>query len=40
MAFLGFDRWPTWNLADATVVCCGILMLISILLDEKKEKNK
>lgn len=27
----GFERWPTWNFADASVVICGVLMIISIV---------
>ncbi len=27
----GLERWPTWNFADASVVICGVLMLISII---------
>ena len=27
----GFERWPTWNFADASVVVCGVLMLISLI---------
>ena len=27
----GFDRWPTFNVADATVVVCGILLMIGLL---------
>ncbi len=28
---LGFERWPTFNLADSTVVVAGILLLVSYL---------
>ncbi|GHU82896.1 hypothetical protein FACS189468_7570 [Spirochaetia bacterium] len=28
--FLGFSRWPTFNLADSGVVVCGIILLISV----------
>lgn len=27
----GLDRWPTFNVADATVVVCGILLMIGLL---------
>lgn len=27
----GFDRWPTFNIADSSVVICGVLMMISLL---------
>lgn len=33
---LGMERWPTFNLADATVVVAGILLFISFLLPAKK----
>jgi signal peptidase II len=33
---LGMERWPTFNLADATVVVSGILLFISFLLPTKK----
>jgi len=33
---LGMERWPTFNLADATVVVAGILLFISFLLPGKK----
>jgi signal peptidase II len=33
---LGMERWPTFNLADATVVVAGILLFISFLLPTKK----
>lgn len=32
----GMERWPTFNLADATVVVAGILLFISFLLPMKK----
>jgi len=33
---LGMERWPTFNLADATVVVSGILLFISFLLPARK----
>ncbi|AEJ18194.1 signal peptidase II [Gracilinema caldarium] len=33
--FLGFARWPTFNIADSSVVICGILLVISILFVAK-----
>ena len=30
---LGFQRWPTFNIADASVVVCCIILLISILIN-------
>ena len=39
--FLGFERWPTWNIADASLVVSGILIAITILFvpTNKKETN-
>lgn len=40
---LGLDRWPTFNVADAAVVVCGIILIISfmtmILKNSKKNKK-
>ncbi|MDC7242304.1 MAG: signal peptidase II [Spirochaetales bacterium] len=33
----GLERWPTFNVADAAVVVCGILLFITFW---KKEKSK
>jgi len=35
----GWQRWPTFNIADAAVVVCCILLLIAIFLPAKKEKE-
>jgi len=35
----GFDRWPTFNLADSSVVVCCILLLISIIISSKNKKE-
>lgn len=32
----GFDRWPTFNVADASIVVTGILLMINILFFQKK----
>jgi signal peptidase II len=32
---LGFDRWPTFNVADASVVVCGVLLMVSVFLDRE-----
>jgi len=32
----GMERWPTFNLADATVVVAGILLFISFLVPARK----
>lgn len=29
--FLGFSRWPTFNVADSAVVVCGLLLIASAL---------
>jgi len=34
--FLGFDRWPTFNLADSSVVVCCILLFVSIFVASRK----
>jgi signal peptidase II len=31
----GLDRWPTFNIADSSVVVCGILLIISMFLPAK-----
>jgi signal peptidase II len=33
----GFDRWPTFNVADSAVVVCGILLIISFLITVVKD---
>lgn len=35
----GLERWPTFNVADASVVVCGILLVVSILLAEAREET-
>ncbi|MBO7429958.1 MAG: signal peptidase II [Spirochaetia bacterium] len=32
----GLDRWPTFNVADAAIVVCGFLLVISFLFSKKK----
>jgi len=37
----GMERWPTFNLADASVVVCCILLFVTVFLPENKnEENK
>jgi len=36
----GFERWPTFNLADSSVVICCILLLISIIAGSANKKEK
>ncbi|MDR3115227.1 MAG: signal peptidase II [Treponema sp.] len=33
--FLGMERWPTFNIADASVVVCCIILLISSFISPK-----
>ena len=35
----GLERWPTFNVADAAVVVCGIILVISFLITIKKENE-
>jgi len=37
--FLGFEYWPTFNIADSSVVVCCILLLITMFLPVKKTGN-
>jgi len=36
----GWDRWPTFNFADASVVVCCILLFITLLIDIRKSKKE
>ena len=36
----GFERWPTFNIADSSVVVCCILLFITILISPKKTKEQ
>jgi signal peptidase II len=38
--FLGFSRWPTFNLADSCVVVFGILLLITVFKPERIQQGK
>ncbi|MDR1636261.1 MAG: signal peptidase II [Treponema sp.] len=38
--FLGLERWPTFNIADSSVVVCCILFLVSIFMDSRKPPDK
>lgn len=33
---LGFSRWPTFNVADSSVVVCGILLFASVLFSPRQ----
>ena len=35
----GLERWPTFNVADAAVVVCGIILIVSFLITICKEKK-
>ena len=36
----GWERWPTFNIADSSVVVCSILLFVTILIiPQKKEKT-
>ena len=40
----GLDRWPTFNVADSSVVVCGILLVVSFIVtsikDAKSQKSQ
>lgn len=36
----GMQRWPTFNVADMSVLICGIILLISFLVTIKNESKK
>jgi signal peptidase II len=38
--FLGFERWPTFNIADSSVVVCVFLWLLSMLLNSNEWRSK
>ena len=35
----GLERWPTFNIADASVVVCGILLFITYITEERKKNE-
>lgn len=35
----GLERWPTFNVADAAVVVCGIILIVSFLITICKEQK-
>ena len=35
----GFERWPTFNIADASVVVCGVLLVLSFVIDSRKSAS-
>jgi signal peptidase II len=36
---LGMERWPTFNVADSTVVVAGIVFMISVIVQESRRKQ-
>jgi signal peptidase II len=34
--FLGFERWPTFNIADSSVVVCCIMLLLTMIISPQK----
>ena len=35
----GYERWPTFNVADASVVVCAILLVISTIVADARRKR-
>ncbi len=35
----GLERWPTFNVADSSVVICGILLMLSLVLGMRANKD-
>ena len=36
----GMERWPTFNIADSAIVVCGLIFLITFLMESIKESKK
>lgn len=36
----GLERWPTFNAADAAIVVCGIILIVSFALTAKSAKDQ
>jgi signal peptidase II len=34
----GFERWPTFNIADSSVVICCIMLVLTMLISPKKDQ--
>ena len=37
--FFGLERWPTFNIADAAVLICGIALIISFIVLTIQERK-
>ncbi len=37
--WFGMDRWPTFNIADSAVVVCGIIFVITFVMQAAKDSN-
>ncbi len=35
----GLERWPTFNIADASVVVCGILLFIAYVVEDRNKNE-
>jgi signal peptidase II len=35
----GYERWPTFNLADASVVVCAVLLVVSTIIIDSRRKR-
>ncbi len=35
----GYERWPTFNIADASVVVCGILLFIAYVAEDRNKNE-
>lgn len=35
----GFERWPTFNVADSCIMVCGIILFITFLITIKNDKE-
>lgn len=36
----GLERWPTFNIADSSVVVCGIFLLLTVIFEARITQNK
>ncbi len=36
----GLERWPTFNVADSSVVVCGIILMVSLFVSIKNAKEE